>query len=128
MNQSDQSPKLTAAEVLERYSEGYPDFCDPLTDVNQVGTFGNHPLDLASYHGDVEAMKALIESGAKVNVPGEMGETPLHSAVQSGNAEAVRLLLQYGARTDVHDEFGKLPVDNACGASYSEIVNLLSGK
>jgi len=60
-------------DVLARYSELYLDFDDefhsggPLTDVNQVGILGNRPITLAAYHGDMEAIEALIEGGADVN-------------------------------------------------------------
>ena len=47
---------LTALEVLAKYyDEDLPDFCEPLTDVNQVGTFGNRPLHLACYRGNMKS-------------------------------------------------------------------------
>jgi hypothetical protein len=42
----------SATDVLRKYNdESLPDFCEPLTDVNQVGTFGNRPIHLASIGG-----------------------------------------------------------------------------
>jgi ankyrin repeat protein len=116
---ADGAHKLTAAEVLARYSENYPDFCDPLTDVNQVGTFGN------SYQGDVEAMQALVEGGAEINVSGDMGSTPLHDAVQGGHLEAVQFLLEHGADPNVKDEFGHTPLDWASLEGRPEVIELL---
>ena len=50
---------LTALEVLAKYyDEDLPDFCEPLTDVNQVGTFGNRPLHLACYRGNMAEVVA----------------------------------------------------------------------
>ena len=131
MSPADDSRKLTAADVLARYNDGHwPDFCDPLTDVNQVGTFGNRPLHLASHHGNMEEIEALVEGGADVNVVGDMGSTPLHDAALGGNPEAVRFLLEHGARSNVKDEFGRTALDVACLHGRSDIVALLtvSGK
>jgi ankyrin repeat protein len=123
------SGHLTAAEVLAHYNEElFPDFCDPLTDVNQIGTFGNRPLHMASYHGNIEEIEALVEGGALVNVTGEKGKTPLHEAASQGHMEAVKFLLQHGALADVKDEFGHTPLDLAQRSGYSEIVKLLSGE
>jgi uncharacterized protein len=106
VDSADRTRKMTASEVLARYSENYPDFCDPLIDVNQAGTFGNRPIHLASYQGDMEALKALVEGGAEINVSGDMGSTPLHDAVQGGHLEAVQFLLEHGADPAAKDEFG----------------------
>jgi len=64
MSSRKESPRLTAGDVLARYNDGsWPDFCDTLTDVNQVGTFGNRPIHFACYHGNMEEIKALVEGG-----------------------------------------------------------------
>ncbi|HEY6370814.1 MAG TPA: ankyrin repeat domain-containing protein [Candidatus Sulfotelmatobacter sp.] len=96
-------PKTTAAEeVLRRYNdESLPDFCDPLTDVNQVGTFGNRPTRLACYRGNMNDIVALVEGGADVNAIGDMGSTPLHEAVEQAHAGAEKFLLDRGAKRDV---------------------------
>ena len=120
-------PRLTAAEVLVRYNDGgYPDFCDPLTDVNQVGTFGNRPLHLASWQGNVEEIRALVEGGAEVNVVGDMGATPLHDAAQAGHPKAVKFLLECGAKPEAKDEFGRTPFDWADLNGHLEVGKLLS--
>jgi len=124
MLDKNRSAKLTAADVLANYSE-YPDFCDPLTDVNQIGTFGNRPLHLASYQGDLDAIVALVEAGAEVNVAGEMAETPLHEAAGQGHSEAVRFLLAHGTRLDVKNEFGHTPLDTADLHGHGDVVKLI---
>jgi ankyrin repeat protein len=124
--QKDPRP-LTAKDVLERYNDcGFPDFCDPLTDINQVGTFGNRPLHMAAYHGNMEEIEALVAGGAQVNVVGDMGSTPLHEAVEKGHSEAVRFLLENGARTDVRNEFGRTALDIAKLEGRSDLIDLLS--
>jgi ankyrin repeat protein len=127
---SDSNPrKLTAADVLARYNdESWPAFCDPLTDVNQVGTFGDRPLHLASYHGDLEVIEALIEGGADVNATGEMGSTPLHNAIEGRHAAAVKFLLEHGAQTDIKDEFGRTAPDVADLHWNADIIALVKGR
>jgi uncharacterized protein len=124
---SDSNPrKLTAADVLARYNdERWPDFCGPLTDVNQAGTFGNRPLHLASYHGDMEAIEALVEGGADVNAIGDMGSTPLHEAIETRHFEAVKFLLEHGARIDIRNEFGRAALDEADLHWHTDIIALL---
>ena len=119
------SPRPTVAEVLARLND-YPDFCDPLTDVNQIGTFGNRPLHLVSWQGNVEEIRTLVESGAEVNVIGDMGATPLHDAAQACQLEAVKLLLEYGANGETRDEFGKTPLDWAELNGHLEVAKVLA--
>jgi ankyrin repeat protein len=125
-NRENSSP-LTAADVLARYNDqSFPDFCDPLIDVNQVGTFGNRPLHMASYHGNLEEIEALVKGGAVVNVVGDMGTTPLHEAASQGHTEAVRFLLAHGADSDVKDEFGKTPLDWADLGGHLDVATVLN--
>jgi uncharacterized protein len=128
MNPANDSRRLTAADVLARYNnESFPDFCDPLTDVNQVGTFGNRPLHIASHHGNMEEIQALVEGGADVNAVGDMGSTPLHDAVGKGHTAAAKFLLEHGARPEVKNEFGRTALDIAELEGHSDIVALLAG-
>jgi ankyrin repeat protein len=126
MGSEDDSPRLTVSDVLARLDD-YPDFCDPLTDVNQIGTFGNRPIHLVSWQGNVEEIRVLVEGGAEVNVVGDMGATPLHEAAQAGHAEAALFLLECGARLDVRDEFGHTPLDWALLNGHVEVTKVLEG-
>jgi hypothetical protein len=117
---------LKADEVLRRYNdESLPDFCEPLTDVNQVGTFGNRPLHLASYRGDIADVIALVEGGADINAVGDLGSTPLHEAVDQGHIHIVRFLLKKGASLHVTNELGKTPLDVAKDHNRDDIAQLL---
>jgi uncharacterized protein len=95
---SEHFPRTNAADVLRRYNdESLPDFCEPLVDVNQVGTFGNRRIHLACYRGNLADVTALVEGGADVNAVGDLGTTPMHEATEQGNIDIVRFLLQRGA-------------------------------
>src|ERR1700730_10325939 len=126
--QKNRADRPTAAEVLRRYNEeSLPEFCEPLTDVNQVGTFGNRPLHIASHRGAMEDIVALVKGGADVNAIGDLGSTPLHEAVERGHVKAVEFLLERGASPNVKNEFGKTPGDVARDKGRDDIVRLLLG-
>ena len=58
------------------------------------------PLHLASRAGHVEAIAALIETGADVGAEATTGVTPLHYASSAGRSDAVALLVARGAEVD----------------------------
>lgn len=122
--------RLTAAEVLRRYKdEDLPAFDGiDLTDVNQVGPFGERPLDVAAVRGNLEEIYALLDGGADVNAPGEHGYTALHEAVSQNHFDAVRVLLWAGARTDIRNEFGDTALDIATLRNREDLVDLLKDK
>jgi ankyrin repeat protein len=120
--------RLTAADVLRRYQdEDLPEFVErQLTDVNQVGNFGNYPIHVAAVRGAIDELEALIAGGADVNVVGELGNTPLHEAVDQNQVEAVRLLLAHGASPNVKNEWGSTPLDIARMHGREDVVALLT--
>ena len=124
------TPSVTAAEVLQRYmDEDLPAFCDMhLTDVNQVGLFGERPLDVAAGRGNLEEICALIEGGADVNAPGEHGNTALQEAVFQDHLPAVKLLHESGAWVDIRNKFGETALDIALSRSRENLVALLKGR
>ena len=116
---------LTATEVLERYKD-LPAFCaERLTDVNQVGLFGEHPLGVAASRGDLAEIYALLDGGADVNGIGEHGNSPLHEATGQGHIDAVMLLLEFGANTDIRNEFGQTALDIASPEKQEDIAGIL---
>lgn len=118
---------MTAAEVLKRYKdEDLPAFCDVnLTDVNQVGLFGERPLDIAAVRGSIEELTALLDAGAEVNAPGECGNTPLHEAVSQGHFAVAKLLLEFGATTEIRNQSGQTPLDIARMHNRDDLADLL---
>ena len=129
-NANDNFRRLTAADVLRRYKdEDLPAFCGvPLEDVNQVGNFGERPLDVASARGNMEEIAALLEAGARINAPGELGYTPLHMAVAQGRLTATQFLLDHGADPNVKNEFGETPLDTAKRAKQDDILKALQNR
>lgn len=121
---------LSAAEVLQRYKdEELPAFSGiDLIDVNQIGLFGEHPLDIAAARGNVEEIYALLRGGADANAAGEHGNTALHEAVSQGNLSAVKLLLEFGARVDLCNEFGETAPDIARARNRDDLLKVLESR
>jgi hypothetical protein len=73
-------------------------------------------LALASQHGRVDAVRALLEADVDPNgfspIQGHAHATALHQAAGNGHQEIVQLLLDHGAHTDVRDIlFDATPAD-----------------
>jgi uncharacterized protein len=96
-----------------------------LTDVNQLGGFGNTPLKVACVRGDLEAVRVLLAAGAEVNAIVEDECTALHYAAGFGHVEVAQILLDHGARTDVRNRFGRTPVEDARLSGKTDVVTLL---
>lgn len=64
------------------------------------------PLHIASYHGDVNVVKVLLEHGADVNKDIYFGRTPIAVAAHHRHVDVVKLLLKYHADIldIIHDE------------------------
>jgi ankyrin repeat protein len=128
MTQKDKSERrITAAEVLRRYKEeDLPAFSEiTLDSVNQVGNFGERPLNVASVRGMLEEVAALVDGGAEVDARGERGYTALHDAVAQGHVEIVKLLLIHGASPIAPNDDGRAPVETAAELNRREILALL---
>lgn len=56
--------------------------------------------DLAKVHGNADAIKEKIATGAKVDEADKLKRTALHMAAWSGNLEALQILVRAGASLD----------------------------
>ena len=86
---------------------------------------GKTPLHWASYNGNTEIARLLIEQGADVNAADEYGITPLMSACDGGYVETARLLIEQGADVNAVDENLVTVIDNISYLSQPEIYDLL---
>ena len=88
-------------------ASGYP--------VNLGNQLGQAAIHIASIHGQLEAIRALLEVGADPNLPNRRGTVPLHFAARGKRnvRECVALLLQAGANPDVIDMSGLRPFEMA---------------
>lgn len=102
-------------------------------DPNQTTAQGL-PLTAASRSGNADAVRLLLDHGAKINVPDNQGQTALHHAALLGNDKVVQVLLQRGAdpnalakRMDVRGE-PPTPLMAAVSQARADIVQVLLRK
>lgn len=120
-----ENPEL---DVFEAAAVGKVDRLRELLDedpalANAWAEDGYQPLGLASFFGQLEAARLLVERGAEVNSASrnEMTVMPLHSAAATGDPEAryglAKLLLEHGADPNARqrDEFTALMAAEAHG-------------
>jgi ankyrin repeat protein len=86
---------------------------------------GDSPLTKAVKANDVQAVRALVKSGADVNVESGDGSTPLLWAANNGSVEIARLLIASRAAVDAANDFGITPLLQASRVGDSAMVDLL---
>lgn len=114
------SPILAACRMLL----GIPMLCHP------VAADDTHTAAVAdaAEAADVQAIRALLKSGASVNGKQPDGMTALHWATFRDRADLVRLLLDSAADVNAVTEYDVRPLSLACINGNAEIVRLLVQK
>lgn len=74
---------------------------------------------------DLDAAKAALDEGAKVNARDKNGRTPLHAAAWNGGLEIIVLLLVQNADINAKDNVGDTPSNVAALWHCSEFADLL---
>lgn len=78
--------------------------------------------DLVKSSTNVDAIRDLIVSGAKLDEADKLKRTPLHMAAWSGNLEALQLLIRAGASLDAKAMDGFTPLHFAAQSSAESIA------
>lgn len=91
----------------------------------QSGKVGDTPLMTASYYGQLEMVKFLLEHGAGINARNVEGESALAMAAQHPNSEVVKYLLQKGAEADACGHKGITPLIWATSRGQVENMRIL---
>jgi len=116
---------MDALTQLFQKIEGTASFADiAVTDANVRGLFDNYPLHVAASWGDCEAIRLLVDAGARVNQRGEHGFTALGEAAAFGHSKAVALLVSLGASGERND-WGQLPSESARNGGHEELATYL---
>lgn len=80
-------------------------------------------LHYATYSGNFQNTKKLLERGAYINCTDVFGQTPLHIAVFRGYTKICKLLLQKGADTTLRDYNGDTAEEIAESVDIREIFS-----
>jgi ankyrin repeat protein len=90
---------------------------------------GDTALHIAARHDQTEAIKVLVELGAKVNAKDDHGGTPLMEASGAGAGEAtINALIDLGANIDSQDRYGLTALSWAAAGGHENVVALLLAK
>lgn len=77
------------------------------------------------YNNDLEAFKALIETGVDINLQNKYGWTLLHIAIRRDRREMVDYLLKNGADINKTDGVGWTPLMEAIMDDMTQLVKTL---
>ncbi len=75
--------------------------------------------------GNVDRVRALIDSGADVNVRNHKGQSALHCAAKAGFGDIVALLLAHGADVNARDAQGETPLATALRSTVKDKAKLI---
>ncbi|KAI0286410.1 ankyrin repeat-containing domain protein [Russula brevipes] len=104
------------------YNGGHVGLSDgDMRDGNRLGTVLHH----ASYDGQLEMVRLLLQAGADVNGKGFADQTPLHLAVIKGQTKVAQLLIQHGADANAKCEISFTPFQAATMYARHNIVQLM---
>lgn len=84
------------------------------------------PLHLAARAGRMEAIRLLVNRGAKINAKDSDGMTALtYALTESQRCDVTGLLLDLGANIDAQDNSGMTALDHAVFGCYNKLVEFL---
>ncbi len=86
---------------------------------------GNTLLMLASYNGQLEMTRVLLENGGDPQLANDMGQIPLAGAAFKGDLKMAQLLIEHGAEVNARMADGKTPLMFAAMFNRTEIIDLL---
>ena len=93
--------------------------------VNVRNDKGDSLIMLASYHGQLDSVRVLLQAGADPNIANDQGQTPLAGVAYKGYLEIAKLLLAHGAAVDGNSPDGKTPLMLAAMFNRVDILHLL---
>ena len=115
------TPLLVPAETVKKFIvEFNPDVNIP------TAVFKNTPLHTALIHGQIHAVKVLLENGANPNAVTREGKTPLHHAVNYSLLGSAKALLSAGADVNAVDVYEQTPLFDATKNDDVRIVKVLA--
>jgi ankyrin repeat protein len=105
----------TVRELLEKGSS-----------LHKIDRFGNTPLTIASYHGNVEIVKLLVEYGAMIDESDRHGNSPLIVASMQGHYAIVKYFIDQGADLNYLGKLNRTALMHAVsGSKASENLDVI---
>jgi tetratricopeptide (TPR) repeat protein len=95
-------------------------------DINKTNAFGEQAVQLAAWKGQTEAVRWLVERGAKLDRVGKEWSA-LHYAAFAGHGEIVSFLVQRGANVNALSTNGSTPLMMAAREGKEGIADMLLG-
>ncbi|MBQ9738831.1 MAG: ankyrin repeat domain-containing protein [Alphaproteobacteria bacterium] len=109
------------AETVKKFIDEFnPDVNVPTT------VFGKTPLHMALSHGQIHAVKVLLENGANPNAATKDGQTPLYYAASYSLLSSAKALLSAGADVNAADVYGGTPLSTAAMHDDVRMVKILA--
>ena len=96
-----------------------------MVDINAKSHNGRTPLHSAALKGSSEAVRLLIDSGAKVDEADNKDWTPLHVACQHGHTAVVEILIRAGADPNKLISMGRNALHLAAFEGRVQIAEML---
>ncbi len=95
--------------------------------INAHSKDGFTPLGLASFFGQLELVKVLLNNGADPNIASQnqLMVTPLHSACATSNFEIAQILIRNNAEVNAKQMQGVTPLHSAVHNGHLKLVKLL---
>lgn len=93
---------------------------DPESKMLMLGTFSATPLLIATFFGDANAVRAVLDSGAKVNSPDDDGITALGWAAIGNQTAVAKVLIEQGADVNHVDAKGMTPLLYAASIDFGD--------
>jgi ankyrin repeat protein len=96
--------------------------------VNAVSPDGWLPLHLAAHFGHADAVRALLNKGAKADAPSTnaMRNTALHAAAAGRSSAVAKLLLDAGADANARQSGGWTPLHSVAQSGDVEFARVLT--
>ena len=98
---------------------------NPQLDINIQNEHGWTALMIASYHGNLDVVKVLVENGADVNIQSNTGLTALMIASHTDHLDVVKLLIEIGADISIQKICGKTALIKALTWGNFDVVKAL---
>ena len=84
----------------------------------------NRALSAASFHGNVNIVKTLIEMGVDINI--KRPSNPLLNAVYNNHLEIVQILIDNGAKVDIHIYKAATSLTFVCFQKHIKIKEIIN--